>query len=120
VFDLLRENLTGEADSRSRAELEAVEEVCDALARTEDPVARARLLSDFATANPQLVSRLALLHVDTYIDFVAEVCAHYAAVKEERPLTPQEKALGNKLLDILAIAKEHLASLKEKDRGGTP
>lgn len=117
VIGGLKRELAKRDNPESREHLRAVNEVSASLLRAASAEEGRKLFSEFLVANPKLASALVFGNGREHINFVAEVCAHYAMVKEQRPLTEEEKRLGNGLLDILALVKENLAILSGLNSG---
>ncbi len=67
-----------------------------------------QLLPAFMASHPELFRRTILEHADETLAFITGVCDHYRTIKQQRPLTPEEKSIGGQLNQLLDLVRENL------------
>jgi hypothetical protein len=75
-----------------------------------------RILPDFLLANPNLLSRLVQEEAGSTLAFVSDVCDYYRSVRQQRPLTEEERNLGKQLKELLTAVQDTLQDLKGENQ----
>jgi hypothetical protein len=73
-----------------------------------DPQAALTLLPAFIQAHPELFLKLVVANADETLAFIASVCDRYQTIKQQRPLTIEEKVVGLQLSQLLDLVQDNL------------